>query len=258
VKPLASLLVLAASCSATAKPEPPPSTAPVPAAPAGDAAAPAVTRPCPAGAELEQLARDQWGIARGGKLEVECAEGRFGEPAWVIWGLAYDVPMGDADGDEPGGAVAELDNQLHTTIVTPAGDVIARSDEGGLSFVDLDYGETPSYRPHDLDGDGVDELVTILSSSRRGYFVRELVLTVIADGALEPSGERLFVSYDDGGAVAEPPGPTSCPGTVRFDATQIVIESGAPTGDPEVIESACAPAGERRYALRDRALVPVD
>ncbi|MEZ4403832.1 MAG: hypothetical protein R3B06_27665 [Kofleriaceae bacterium] len=219
------------------------------------AAAPAARTgpPCPAPAELTGLARVAWGQPDAADVEVACVAARLGGgPAWVVYGLARDIPSDD------GGET----NARHTAVVTaaPPHAVIAASIEDELSFTDVDYGERPTYQAADLDGDGTDELVTTLEASPRGVFTTTLAITTVAGDELAVS-EGIPIGYDDSASDAEPPGPTSCAADLRVvpdpDGRGQLIEvtASAATGDPDVA-GACLSAGVHRFRYVDGALRP--
>ncbi|MEZ4368081.1 MAG: hypothetical protein R2939_17640 [Kofleriaceae bacterium] len=205
---------------------------------------------CPGDLELTALARAAWGVEEPPpvELEVACLPGRFGEPGYVLTGSVRHLDDDDL-------------TDRHTAVVNLAGEAIAHAVVEGLTWRDLDYNaERPEYRVVDLDGDGVDELLTWLSLSPRGVFQTTLAVTAIQGDDLVVGELRVLVSYDDTAFDPDPPGPTSCDAEVEIlgAGAQAVVELTAtePTGDPDVIAESCLTPGRHRFVYRDGELVP--
>jgi hypothetical protein len=174
----------------------------------------------------------------GPDVEVECAPGKFPDPGVFVEATVVS--------DEPTQHMGVLAADRKTQIVKLVGEPIAPGE--------LD-GSGATYAAHDLDGDGIDEIVASWGSDRRGYVVSNVSVYRVKKDKLVRAGDPVPVSYDD--SAAEPDKMTSCEGNHAVEPAakgkQIAITVTTISGKPEA--SNCLAKGKHVFALVGDKLV---
>ncbi len=177
----------------------------------GDTAA-AEAPPCPTGPALGDRVARLFGVPVDDLAsEPSCATGHFPEAGQAIdaWLWEHDAPDGNSGitvriATVDGGGELSNDTRLFEGLPPGVSD----------SSADL------SLQAHDLDADGVDELLFVHARDHGGVDSEELVVLRLTGGAWVDVGRRL-VKFDNS-AMGEPP-EVSCAATWKVEGAAIVI-----------------------------------
>lgn len=182
--------------------------------------------PCPSERALATHLRDRWSLPKSATVRTTCTPGRFGGAGWVI------------------DAVVDRDGNL------AAATFVLQPSCGALTDASL-RDEAPSDARHeaiDLDGDGIDELVSRRSAVEDGGTSEGLEIFRVGSGRIAGAG-KIRVSYR--GTDPEHPelGALVCDGEVRYvarpDRGFFVEIEAVRSADSEL----CLPDGRHRFAL---------
>ena len=188
----------------------------------GSAAA-ADLAPCPPPAALHAHLRNRWTLPAAATISSTCVPGRFGGAAWII----------DATVEDGGRSVGAT--------------FILQASCGALTESQL-RARPPGDARHEainLDGDGLDEVVTRRSGVEDGGTSVEVEVYRVGGGRLVRGG-KVRVAYDGADPTA---GALTCDGTVRYVARPnrgfyLDIDAIRST-DSEL----CLATGHHRFAL---------
>lgn len=208
--------------------------APVAAPPATTTAetAPPPPTACPTGDALADAARRAWG-AGDGPTEAICVALRAGgDTLWYLEGTWEASPEATVI-------------HRHAALVTPGGEV--RWHDG----YETSYGEVmrsyaADHRAHDLDGDGVDELLFVSTYDAGGTIETSIGVATIRAGALVASDQTIPLGFDNSAADVDEAELRTCAADWVVDGRKVVITYA---GD-------CERTGAAIYAWDGAALIP--
>jgi hypothetical protein len=218
------LIVFASACGGSKDTEQSPAPKAVePAAAAKGSAAPAAKDPAPpvaakdappcpkAGEALDKQLAKLYGVKA--VTDGVCVAGHFPQPAWLV--------SGRFESTEPDSSMIVE----RMAMVDPAGKITFK-EEYDMPWGQADSSGMTDVKLIDFEKDGIDELVYVASSDRRGYMSSSLHVQRWTKGKWEPVFDRNF-EYDDSAAEANPV--TSCKAAWKIDAAAKTI-----TFDPEI------------------------
>ena len=200
---------------------------------------------CPPMPALREAVERHWQTTFGPQHSIDCVPGRFGEPGYLL-----EVEVEPADG--PSGD----DSSPRAGTLILAADLSRALLDGGLE--EIPWGMFESYdtaaQVHDLDRDGVDEVIDVWSSDRHGEMESGLLVLRVRDGAFVTVGTVLLSSDNAAAIISDDLASLalrSCDSTwqivPRDDADVISVVSSWSEGDPA--DGSCLPPGTHVFAL---------
>jgi hypothetical protein len=167
--------------------------------PTGDDGAATAAVPCPAGTELEAVARKAWATAAEATVSPECVAVRADRPLWLIHGYAEQIT-------DDGNFV-----DLHTALVTTGGTTTMLESDTGLPPAAIERGGA-SYTAVDFDGDGRDELLVFSGYMHGGYEQSWIhARSITGEGKLAATtAPNLPLTSDNTAAAPDPADTYSC------------------------------------------------
>jgi hypothetical protein len=197
---------------------------------------------CPPDENLVERARAAWALDPAEPIDVTaCAPGHFGEDGWLVEAFV-----------RAGGENADLIYEQWQSILGSASfdRVIVRGSASEVPpwYVEMGGG---TWSAHDLDGDGIDELLDVTSYDHHGYVVENLSVFRVAAGQLERVG-TLALSYDNTSAADDEASTINCSAIHAVEpaaAAKHIVVTGTHAGARDGAEQNCPKTGAHRYGL---------
>lgn len=158
--------------------------------------------PCPEGDELKKQAAALFAVPADKIDEVSCARGKFPDSGWAIHARHW--------------AASEDDNMLteRTALVDATGKLLGNAEQE-LPPGASDSSGSSDHQAIDLDGDGVDELVYVFASDKRGIMQEFVMVERLNKHTFEGIFQHQF-KFDNEASEPED-GVVSCEATWKID-----------------------------------------